>query len=122
MSETTAILSEIKVSGAKKPSERDFIRDIVKKIEERILMECLTSNDVFLRVDYRSGSVEVRMTSSGENEVMVYHSGNDHESPVLEATITGKLPDWWAIHDMAVEEDRKEQEFQRYLWDNCRYW
>ena len=68
MSETTAILSEIKVSGAKKPSERDFIRDIVRKIEERILMECLTSNDVFLRVDYRSGSVEVRMTSSGENE------------------------------------------------------
>ena len=118
----TANLSEFKVSGRKQGKRDAFLTSIIEKIEERIYAECLGDDHVFVNIESNDGWIEVYMKSDGTCEVVVCHSKNEHESPMLESTITGMLPDWWSIHTRAEEDEREEQEFQDYLWANCRYW
>ena len=115
-------LSEFKETAQEMASRTLFLQQLVDMIEERIYSECLTEDYVCLNIEYADGWIEVYMKSYGTCDVAVYHSKNEHESPTLEATITGMLPDWWSIHTRAEEDDRAEQEFQDYLWTNCRYW
>jgi len=117
------ILSEIKVSPQKNPSKMEkFLKDIVERIEQAVYEKCLTEDRIFISVEYRDGWIEVHMKSNGTSEVVVCHSDNEHESPTLEAAITGILPDWCTVWTRAFEEERKEQEFRDYLWRCSRYW
>ena len=113
----TGNLSEIKVSDR---NGRAFLSSLIRKIEERIYAECLTEDKVSVSVRYGAGTIEVLVSSDGTNEVAVCHD-NGHESPTMESTIAGMIPDWWAIHDMAVVVDAQEKEFEDYLWRNCRF-
>ena len=117
----SVILSEFKESGAGKPSLRPFIASIIDDIEARIFEECLQDDKIWMNVEYKDGWIEIYMTSKGDREVIVTHSGNEHESPTLASTIAGLLPDWYSVQTRAIEEERKEQEFRDYLWRNCRF-
>ena len=111
-------LSEFK----KKPSRKAFLDAIVEQIEQAIYEECLSESSVSVNVEYHDGWIEVYVKNDGTCEVTVCHSDNEHESPTLETTIAGMVPDWWSVQTRAEEEARKEEEFQDYLWRCCRYW
>ena len=106
----------------KKPSRKAFLDEIVETIEQAIYEECLSECSVSVNVEYHDGWIEVYMKNDGTCEVSVCHSDNEHESPTLESTIAGMMPDWRSIQTRAEEEARKEEEFQDYLWRCCRYW
>ena len=99
-----------------------FLQSIVDRIKEAIYSECLLEDRISESIEYNDGWIEIYMKSDGTTEVTVCHSENEHESPRLEATIAGMLPDWWSIRTRSEEDEREEQEFQDYLWSNCRYW
>ena len=99
-----------------------FLASLVEKMEQVIYEECMYKDRVSLIVEYASGSIEISMTNQGYCEVLVIHADNVHNSPTLEATIAERVPDWWSIQSKVEDEERKEQEFQDYLWRNCRYW
>mgnify|MGYP003571443047 CR=1 FL=1 len=116
-------LSEIKVSTPKRQSKMaKFLQELADRIEQAIYEECLTEDRISVNVEYHDGWIEVYMKSDGTCEVAVCHSDNDHESPTLEATIAGILPDWYSVRTRALEEERKEEEFRDDLWRCCRYW
>lgn len=115
--------SEFKVLAKKRKQKMaNFLQSIVTMIEEAIYAECLCENRIFEKVEYRDGWIEISMNSNGGCEVSVCHLDNEHESPRLEATIAGMLPDWWSVRTRAEEDEREEQEFRDYLWRNSRYW
>lgn len=115
-------LSEIKKVGSKSPSCRPFLDALVEKIEQAIYEECLTEDWVSVNAEYHDGWIEVFVKKDGTCEVSVCHSDNEHESPTLEATIAGMVPDWYSVQTKALEDKREEQEFKDYLWRFCRYW
>ena len=123
MSQGAESLSEFKVLTKKRIKKRvSFLQSIVDRIEEAIYSECLWEDRIYESIDYNDGWIEIYMKSDGTTEVTVCHSDNEHESPRLEATIAGMLPDWWSIRTRSEEDEREEQEFRDYLWRNCRYW
>lgn len=123
MTQEVDFVTEIKDLTSKRPSKTDlFLASLVEKMEQAIYDECLSEDRISLNVEYASGTIEISMTSQGDCEVEVIHADNEHTSPTLEATIAGKMPDWWSIQSRAEEEERQEQEFRDYLWRNCRYW
>ena len=99
-----------------------FLQSIVDRIEEAIYSECLFEDRISENIEYKDGWIEISMNSNGSCEVSVCHLDNEHESPRLEATIAGMLPDWWSVRTRAEEDEREEQEFRDYLWRNSRYW
>ena len=116
-------LSEFKVLTPKRTKKRvSFLQSIVDRIEEAIYSECLFEDRIYENIEYKDGWIEIYVKSDGTTEVTVCHSDNEHESPRLEATIAGMLPDWWSVRTRAEEDEREEQEFRDYLWRNCRYW
>lgn len=123
MTQEVDFVTEFKVLTPKRPSKTAlFLASLVEKMEQAIYDECLFENRVSLNVEYASGTIDIYMTNQGDCEVSVIHADNEHNSPTLEATIAGRIPDWWSIQPRAEDEERKEQEFQDYLWRNCRYW
>lgn len=123
MSQGAESLSEFKVLTQKRTKKRvSFLQSIVDRIKEAIYSECLLEDRISESIEYNDGWIEIYMKSDGTTEVTVCHSENEHESPRLEATIAGMLPDWWSIRTRSEEDEREEQEFQDYLWSNCRYW
>lgn len=123
MSQEVDFVTEIKGLTPKRPSKTAlFLASLVEKMEKAIYDECLLENRISLNVKYASGTIEIYMTSQGDCKVAVIHADNEHNSPTLEATIAGSVPDWWAIRSRAEEDERTEQEFRDYLWRNCRYW
>ncbi len=99
-----------------------FLQSIVDSIEEAIYSECLWEDRISENIEYKDGWIEISMNSNGSCEVSVCHLDNEHESPRLEATIAGMLPDWWSVRTRAEDDEREEQEFRDYLWRNSRYW
>ena len=123
MSQGAENLSEFKVLTPKRTKKRDsFLQSIVDRIEEAIYSECLFEDRISENIEYKDGWIEISMNSNGSCEVSVCHLDNEHESPRLEATIAGMLPDWWSVRTRAEEDEREEQEFRDYLWRNSRYW
>lgn len=123
MSQGAENLSEFKVLTPKRTKKRaSFLQSIVDRIEEAIYSECLFENRISENIEYKDGWIEISMNSNGSCEVSVCHLDNEHESPRLEATIAGMLPDWWSVRTRAEEDEREEQEFRDYLWRNSRYW
>lgn len=123
MSQGAESISEFKVLTQKRTKKRvSFLQSIVDRIEETIYSECLREDRIYESIDYNDGWIEIYMKSDGTTEVTVCHSENEHESPRLEDTIAGMLPDWWSIRTRSEEDEREEQEFRDYLWRNCRYW
>ena len=123
MSQCAESLSEFKVLTQKQTKRRDsFLQSIVDRIKEAIYSACLWEDRISESIEYNDGWIEICMKSDGTTEVTVCHSGNEHESPRLEAAIAGMLPDWWSVRTRAEEDEREEQEFLDYLWRNCRYW
>lgn len=106
----------------RKSSKAKFLQDIVDRVEQVIYEECLTEDRISVSVEYHDGWIDIYMKSDGTCEVTVCHSDNEHESPTLETTIAGILPDWWAVQTRALEEERNEQEFRDHLWRCCMYW
>lgn len=123
MSQGAENLSEFKVLTPKRTKKRaSFLQSIVDRIEEAIYSECLWEDRISENIEYKDGWIEISMNSNGSCEVSVCHLDNEHESPRLEATIAGMLPDWWSVRTRAEEDEREEQEFRDYLWRNSRYW
>lgn len=123
MNQGAEILSEFKVLTKKRTKKRaSFLQSIVDRIEKAIYSECLFEDRISDNIKYKDGWIEIYMKSDGTTEVTVFHSDNVHESPRLEATIAGMLPDWWSVRTRAEEDEREEQEFRDYLWRNSRYW
>ena len=123
MRQNVELVTGLKDLTPKSPSRRDmFLASLVERMEEAIYDECLSENRISLNVEYASGTIEIYMTSQGNCEVAVIHANNEHNSPTLEATIAGLVPDWSTIQSKAEEEERTEQEFRDYLWRNSRYW
>lgn len=123
MKQNAEKLSGFKVLTPKRTNKRiSFLQSIVDRIEEAIYSECLFEDRIFENIEFKDGWIEISMNSNGSCEVSVCHLDNEHESPRLEATIAGMLPDWWSVRTRAEEDEREEQEFQDYLWRNCRYW
>lgn len=123
MSQGAENLSEFKVLTPKRTKKRaSFLQSIVDRIEEAIYSECLFEDRISENIEYKDGWIEISMNSNGSCEVSVCHLDNEHESPRLEATIAGMLPDWWSVRTRAEEDEREEQEFRDYLWRNSRYW
>lgn len=123
MSQGAENLSEFKVLTQKRTEKRiSFLQSIADRIEEVIYSECLFEDRISENIEFKDGWIEINMNSNGSCEVSVCHLDNEHESPRLEATIADMLPDWWSVRTRAEEDERKEQEFQDYLWRNCRYW
>lgn len=123
MSQGAENLSEFKVLTPKRTKKRaSFLQSIVDRIEEAIYSECLFEDRISENIEYKDGWIEISMNSNGSCVVSVCHLDNEHESPRLEATIAGMLPDWWSVRTRAEEDEREEQEFRDYLWRNSRYW
>ena len=123
MSQGAENLSEFKVLTPKRTKKRaSFLQSIVDRIEEAIYSECLWEDRISENIEFKDGWIEISMNSNGSCEVSVCHIDNEHESPRLEATIAGMLPDWWSVRTRAEEDEREEQEFRDYLWRNSRYW
>ena len=111
-------LTEIRVL----PQKRELLIDsLVKKMEQAIYNECLFEDRISLNVEYTSGIIEIHMKSNGDCEVGIVHFGNEHNSPTLESTISGLMPDWYSIKSQAEKEEKEEKEYQDYLWKCCRY-
>lgn len=122
MKQSAEKLSEFNVLTQKRTDKRvSFLQSIVDRIKEAIYSECLWKDRISENIEYKDGWIEIYMKSDGTTEVTVCHSDNEHESPRLEATIADMLPYWWSVRTMAEENKREEQEFQDYLWRNCRY-
>ena len=123
MSQGAENLSEFKVLTPKRTKKRaSFLQSIVDRIEEAIYSECLWEDRISENIEFKDGWIEISMNSNASCEVAVCHIDDVHESPRLEATIAGMLPDWWSVRTRAEEDEREEQEFRDYLWRNSRYW
>lgn len=77
-------------------------KDLIYKCAEAILEAmneefCETSSGEFARatatVDTPAGCIEIYTDSNNEAEVIVYHNGEERESPRLEAAIKDAIPD-----------------------------
>ena len=98
MKQTMQNLSEFKISTPKRRSKLEkTLQEKADRIEQGIFAECLSENRISETIEFTFGWVEIEMRSHGTIEVTVCHSENGHESPMLEATIVGILPDWWSV-------------------------
>ena len=115
-------VTEFKSMTPKRPSRMVlFLDSIVKRMEKEMYDRCQFEDSVSLNFEYASGTIEVVVTKDGGCDVAVVHSGNEHISPTLEATIAGVMPDWWSIQTRSEQDGRDERDFKDYLWKNCRY-
>ena len=110
------------VLSEKKSKITKFLQDIAERVEHAIYEECLSENRISETIEFTSGWVEIEMRSDGAKEVAVCHSYNEHESPRLEVTIAGMLPDWYSVQIRAENEAREEEEYRDYLRRSSRYW
>lgn len=89
---------------------------------QRVYESALENSTAYGTFEYNDGGVEVTMHRNGNVEVIVYHTGNEHQSPALEKAIADSLPVWGDVEEEAEKDERKETEFMEYLWRDCRYW
>lgn len=68
----------------------------------------------YIDIDYSQRKVS-------ETAVMIT-AATEREYPRIEEFIAHHLPDWGEVELKAERDRADEEEFQRYLWDNCRYW
>lgn len=106
-------------------------RELVEEINqhmEKAMSECISANDIavgrfklggyYIDIDY-SMPWSSAFPSSLSPVTITYEI--EREYPRIEEYLAHHLPDWSDVLEEARKERREEEEFQRYLWDNCRW-
>lgn len=95
-------------------------KDLIYKCAEAILEAmyeefCETSSGEFARatatVDTPAGCIEIYTDSNNEAEVIVYHNGEERESPRLEAAIKDAIPGWNESREQWEQDNPFEDEW-----------
>lgn len=94
---------------------------ITDEMYEEVYCCALVDDYAHKTFDVKSGYIEITMYRNGESEIWIFHNENDHDSTMLQQAIAKNLPDWGEVEALAEYEDKQEENFQKYLWQNCRW-